>query len=310
MRDNGALAALLAKDPRECEVQAIIGINDGITCPASVRTLAETFGYESLRIARRIPFYHPKLYLFGRPRQRTVAWIGSANFTRHGFGRNIELLLETDEREVVLATEQWFSELWNEQDPDSRGALEEYANGYVECDEPGAEEERTASGRCLLDLTSKGKYRFQYFGEDRWASSYGQLARSVLMAFADVDERFLSSFARLDRRRVGATTATKRYLSRDQGDLGEHPPATPLPTKTGPWWMAQHLEDYHFFQGTDPHGGIVRIACRAMDVTYKQGPAGPINFQSTKRRKPAGFEIGDVVLVEIGTALERNRLGI
>ena len=56
---------------------------------------------------------------------KSVAWIGSANFTHAGFGMNQEALFETRNSQDV---EEWFDNLWEQ-----CGSLDECAIGrYAE----------------------------------------------------------------------------------------------------------------------------------------------------------------------------------
>lgn len=319
MTDSGALKALLGR--KNCEVEAIIGIRGNATSPESLLSLARTFGWSSLRIADPKRLFHPKLVLFQYRESPPVAWIGSANFTGPGMAGNIELVLQTDDKQVVAQMAKWFREQWKKLPRDTKQRVARYKREWKEPDRYAGDlggvrylstseehvEETDGSIRSLEKLTKPTKYKFQYFGEDRWAMSYAELAGSVLTAFADIDPKFLANLARRDEQRVRNTNTTKRYLSRFPDELSLPPPKeNPLRTNTD-WWMANKLHDFHFFQGRK-HGGILRMACDTMGVTYEQGEAGDIDFAKTKRVKPLGFDEGRVTLVKIGTAEERSRL--
>ena len=127
MSGGPALEALVAR-PRRFEVQAIIGIYGTSTDPAALQALIDRFGDESLRIADPPNLFHPKLFLFDQT-DRSVAWIGSANFTRGGLLRNSELMLEIDQRRAVSDMEKWFNDRWSNPDlsgQDVRAALTAY----------------------------------------------------------------------------------------------------------------------------------------------------------------------------------------
>ena len=76
-----------------------------------------------LRAADASRRFHPKVFLF-RSAGRSVAWIGSANFTSGGFGINEEALFETSE---TASVEIWFDDLWERCDPLDESAIDAYA---------------------------------------------------------------------------------------------------------------------------------------------------------------------------------------
>ena len=130
MTDSGALNALLRR--KNCAVQAIIGIRGNATSPASLSSLAERFGWESLRVADHAELFHPKLLLFHYRNNPTVAWIGSANFTGHGMGANIELMLQTDDKGAVAQMAAWFRDQWNNLPTDTEKVVATYARKWKE----------------------------------------------------------------------------------------------------------------------------------------------------------------------------------
>ena len=74
--------------------------------------------------------FHPKFYRFRAP-QSTVCWIGSANFTRKGFGGNTELMHEFLDSDNVA--EDWFERLWRNLDDDPEPTIAHYEERYKEC---------------------------------------------------------------------------------------------------------------------------------------------------------------------------------
>ncbi len=323
MTESQALNALVSRK-RECAVRVIVGIRGNATSPDSLYRLAQEFGWERVRIADPPDrLFHAKLFLFHYPRRPTVAWIGSANFTGHGMEVNRELMLETSHSSAVTAMQKWFDKEWEDCCPDTEAVAAAYRQRWTPPNEfngdwggePAPVGPRPRTGpdrRSLVDLREKpdnGKcYKFKYFGEDRWAKSLAEIARNVLVAFGDADPDFLTRFAtKDDEARTALPSATRRYLSKRRGELGTQPPKGGLPKPHGQWRMAQRLEEHLFFQGKS-RPGILKMACEAMDVTYGEGDAGPIDFQSTQRSKPPGFAEGEVILVKIGTRSERHRL--
>ena len=124
LSDSDAFGALLAQPG--IKLKAIIGTYGTSTDPAALQKVVRWFGFKSLRIVAPPELFHPKLFLFEK-RDRTIAWIGSANFTRGGVTTNTELMLETDQARAVAPMEDWFDDLWSElAGQDVEAALTEY----------------------------------------------------------------------------------------------------------------------------------------------------------------------------------------
>ena len=114
------LRALDAAANRGVDVRAIVGTRGNATHPDALEELSR-ITEDKLRI---IPeggrLFHPKLYLFRRHEDGIAtcqAWIGSANFTKAGFGghstANEEILLEVGPGERANALADWFEERWD-----------------------------------------------------------------------------------------------------------------------------------------------------------------------------------------------------
>ena len=101
------------------QVRAIVGISGNNTEPEALRRLNKI---GELRIASKDPLFHPKAYIF-RSNSKSVAWIGSANFTFSGFGRNKELMFETLETNEI---KDWFEELWQQCDSFQTDDIDKY----------------------------------------------------------------------------------------------------------------------------------------------------------------------------------------
>ena len=129
LTESDALNALLERKAL-CELQAIIGISGNATSPDGLSSLARGFGWESVRLADHGRLFHPKLVLFHYLRKRTLAWIGSANFTGHGMCINTELMLETDGENTVEKMEEWFDREWETRPPDAKMLFEAYLKRY------------------------------------------------------------------------------------------------------------------------------------------------------------------------------------
>ena len=110
---NRGLCALRRQNPR-LEVRAIVGLSGNITDPEALRELADMGELRAGPAAGERQLFHPKVYIF-RGAGRSVAWIGSANFTFPGFGGDEkvlgheEALFETSDTKAV---ECWFNQLF------------------------------------------------------------------------------------------------------------------------------------------------------------------------------------------------------
>lgn len=117
------IEALAASD---ADIRAVVGTSGNSTNPSTLRHLTE---FAQLRIPRNNPsrIFHPKYYLFHG--EKTVCWVGSANLTKGGFGRNVELIHEFDltQRE----DQEWFECLWADLDPDPWPEILEYEKRYT-----------------------------------------------------------------------------------------------------------------------------------------------------------------------------------
>ena len=104
-------------------LRVVVGLAGNATDPATLRELGD---FAELRIGMPSTsaggIFHPKYYRFCRQNGGTV-WIGSANLTRGGFGRNEELMLEATD---TANTRDWFESLWGSLAPDPREAIAAY----------------------------------------------------------------------------------------------------------------------------------------------------------------------------------------
>lgn len=108
--ENKGLRALHER-ASSLEIRVVVGFSgshNNITQPAALKTLS-AMG-QLRRTAVNSPLFHPKVYIF-RGADKSVAWVGSANFTGGGFEKNEEMLLETSDTEDV---ECWFDRLWKQ----------------------------------------------------------------------------------------------------------------------------------------------------------------------------------------------------
>ena len=123
---NAGLRSLQSRArSRPFEIRAVVGLWNKITKPDALTDLADIGELRTVDESRN---FHPKVYVFRGP-GRSVAWIGSANFTENGFGMNEEVLFETSDTEAV---ERWFHQLWEQCGPLDKYAISIYAESYAE----------------------------------------------------------------------------------------------------------------------------------------------------------------------------------
>ena len=115
---NSGLRALQDR-PTPLEIRAIVGLSGNATHPKALRSLATISQLCTPEVSWN---FHPKVYIF-RGVDRSIAWIGSANFTRRGFEENEEVLFETSDTKDV---EQWFDQLWEHCNPLDKSAIDNY----------------------------------------------------------------------------------------------------------------------------------------------------------------------------------------
>ena len=108
------------------EIRIVVGLSGNSTDPPTLRRLLEQV---DLRVAPAPlgGIFHPKFYRFGGP-DGTVCWIGSANFTRRGFGSNVELVHEFADTDGDGGA--WFQKLWQGLDEDPLPAIAHYEEHY------------------------------------------------------------------------------------------------------------------------------------------------------------------------------------
>ena len=110
------------------QVRAVVGLWGNLTDPFALRMLANVGQLRGADPGRR---FHPKVFIF-RGGGRSVAWVGSANFTSGGFGMNEEALFETCDTQSVRTG----SMLWKHCDPLDNDAIDAYAESRKDSPPP------------------------------------------------------------------------------------------------------------------------------------------------------------------------------
>ncbi len=117
--EHDGLRLLEERAEQGLRVRAIVGLWNYSTEPEALRRL-DRLG--KLRLAGGRRRFHPKVYLF-RGKSRTVAWVGSANFTAGGFAINEEAVFESEDTDSV---KPWFKNLWRGCGRLDENAIDEY----------------------------------------------------------------------------------------------------------------------------------------------------------------------------------------
>ena len=102
------------------DIRAIVGLWGNLTDPVALRTLARIGQLRGPNTGQR---FHPKVFIF-RGDSKSVAWIGSANFTAGGFEMNNEAVFETSD---TVSVQNWFDDLWEHTAPIDAAAIDAYA---------------------------------------------------------------------------------------------------------------------------------------------------------------------------------------
>jgi HKD family nuclease len=115
-----------ASDGQKFSLRIIAGLDGNATHPTALRTLSQ-FADIIIPHPELCPrgIFHPKIFIFRS--KKSVAWIGSANFTNAGFLRNLEAVWEGEGAEDV---EAWFSRLWSQLQADSDSIINAYAASW------------------------------------------------------------------------------------------------------------------------------------------------------------------------------------
>ena len=125
------------------EVRAIVGTHGNATDPAALERLKKL---GKLRLAGNEALFHPKVYIFEFSR-KPITWIGSANFTRAGFGGgNVEIMYETYYVKH-FGFLWWFEEQWSQLKPATEEAINEYRK----------RREKDPPGRVFLEVVGEPK---------------------------------------------------------------------------------------------------------------------------------------------------------
>ena len=141
-------------------VRAIIGLRHHVTTPNALETLREI---GELRLVGGDRLFHPKVYIFHKEEGRSVAWVGSANFTGKGIGHaeervNEEIVFETQRVREVAG---WFEQRWKKIKYLDEELLRNYVENYKQPKDDGLDERPEPGSRIIF--MSHGKRNGRHF---------------------------------------------------------------------------------------------------------------------------------------------------
>ena len=147
------LSEAASREQWPVEVRAIVGLAGNATRPDALEELYRITNGDLRIIRGGCRLFHPKLYLFQRQTNGCAgshAWVGSANFTKAGFGRrneasNEELIVQMGPGETTNELVKWFQERWDQcpTDPPVRDVIDQYTEDW---NPPGRSLRRIAWG--------------------------------------------------------------------------------------------------------------------------------------------------------------------
>ena len=142
------------KESQELKVRAMAGIRGTITDP---NALKQFFLIGKLCLVDNTSLYHPKVYIF-RNGRKTIAWVGSANFTSPGFGHshisNEETILETTDTKDI---QTWFDKRWKKCTLATLEDIEKYRLEWARKRRSETDAEKTKRKQEYLSLVTKNR---------------------------------------------------------------------------------------------------------------------------------------------------------
>ena len=256
-------------DKRNTIVRAIVGIQGTATTPYALESLCKL---GDLRIyTERSILFHPKLYIFHISGKRNIVWIGSANFTQAGFGKNVELLVEIESNENI---EHWFEDRWDEYGELCKGVVDDYVKKWSRS-KGGYPDEVPQEFTCRITFKSKGKKGNGYKGSYRLTENnnitknfeYESALDAAIEVIRDLSIGFQDQ-AFLERLEKEQTIAGKPIISKSRERV-YWPPSHKKKGYDGPvqipntdWWFARSI-------GTPPKLKLIIAAGRNAGAEVK-----------------------------------------
>lgn len=274
-----ALADLQRRRKRKLSVRTLAGYSGNHTTPAALERLSK-FGEVRL-VNDKAGLFHVKLLIF-RSSRKSLAWVGSANFTGPGFDGNEELIYETEDTQEL---KDWFDKRWEKVGP-QHNELAKYrkewkrpavplrgvTGGRVRnsSSTPNQSSRRVTAKRTIVVFEQEGVRPTPYTGKGQkrqsprgritignkhypYDSAIGCL-KIVLEDLAQRDSGFLKRC--WDDPRFHTRGRRTHYIARSRSDLGsEHFGISAKELNSG-WWLAGQTQTQRKWQ----------LICAAADI--------------------------------------------
>lgn len=243
--EGRALDALVSTK-RQLRVRTLAGFAGNHTTPGALKRLAK-LGPVRL-VDSNAGLFHVKLFLF-RGSRRSLAWVGSANFTGPGFGRNEELLYETEDTDEL---QDWFNRRWKEigsqpnqpaaycrewerNDAPMLGVNDDGATVII-LEQKGARPPERVQGGSGRRNASRG---WVTIGSDRYSYTSAQNCLKVVF---DVLQQKDPSFLRQCRRHRDFRRDQTRHVARNPQGLGTAAHRKDPTLMGSGWWLSSQTQ--------------------------------------------------------------------
>ncbi len=111
--------------PPKCKMEIVTGL-DALTSPQVLRRIWRNYQDRiSLNIFTR-NFFHANVYIFDLPYRKTVAFVGSGNFTLDGIKDAEEIFYKVTDVKEIEALKSWFTGYYEFSEPLTETILQEY----------------------------------------------------------------------------------------------------------------------------------------------------------------------------------------
>jgi hypothetical protein len=156
--DGAEKFAELVEAAGAVEVRAVVGLSGGVTNPDAIDALLDG-GYRVRLAVHSGGLFHPKLLVGGvgfkaaaELKSPSCGYIGSANFTGAGLGRNLEVALTTMDEDLATSLAAAFSRTWSLGVRPSTKILSGYRKIFL-----ARQRARSAEDMRLLELTDSSQ---------------------------------------------------------------------------------------------------------------------------------------------------------
>jgi hypothetical protein len=115
--------------PPKCKMEIVTGL-DGLTSPGVLKRIWRHYQERMLLKIYTKNFFHANLYIFDLPFRKTVAFVGSGDFTLGGLKDSEELFYKITDAREVEALKSWFTGYYEFSEPLTENLIQEYEAIY------------------------------------------------------------------------------------------------------------------------------------------------------------------------------------